>query len=184
ASADAPDVATRRQAQWSPFGLVCADPGWSLKAKPASVGTESSGTASVYVVSGYLGGRAPVIASAAVGGQVVEDTTMVGYAVSGLVSLQSRIPLADVYWTGGNLDHAEGMNFYVQDTIASRLQPIVENMWKTVNGQQLYLQYNDASLPNGGTFTVTPSNRVRFEDAYIGSGGHTAQNTGLDQDIG
>src|SRR5438046_10342018 len=57
-------------------------------------------------------------------------------------------------------------------------------MWKTVNGQQLYLQYNDASLPNGGTFTVTPSNRVRFEDPYIGSGGHTAHNTGLDQDIG
>ena len=183
-SADAPVLTTGPEWKWPLFGYFCPDPGCILKAKTASVGTNSSGTASVYVVSGYLGGRALVIASAAVGGQVVEDTTMVGYAVSGLVSLQSRIPLADVYWTGGNLDHAEGMNFYVQDTIASRLQPIVENMWKTVNGQQLYLQYNDASLPNGGTFTVTPSNRVRFEDPYIGSGGHTAHNTGLDQDIG
>ena len=110
-------------------------------------------------------------------------------SVSGLVSLQTRIPLSDVYWVGWNNDHPHTLNFYLQDSIALRLDTIAESMWTTVNGQQLYLQYNDASLPNGGTFTVTPDNEVKFEDPYIdydagGGVGHTAHNTGLDQDIG
>jgi len=147
--------------------------------------TDGTGTATVKLVAGYLGGRARLIVEASVSGtgQAALKVDTVSYAVPSLVSLQTRIPITDVYWTGGNRDHAQGSNFYVQDSIAIRLQPIAEDMRQTVNG--LYLQYNDASLPNGGAFTVTPSNAVIFEDPFVQEpGGHQAHNTGLDQDIG
>ncbi len=187
-SANAPVLTTGPEQAWPLFGYFCADRGCILKGKTATLLTNSSGTTSGYLVAGYLGGQARVIVSATIGGQAVEDTAIVGYAVSGLVSLQTRIPLSEVYWIGWNNDHAHLTNFYVQDSIALRLDTIARNMSTTVNGQLLYLQYNDASLPKGGAFTVTLSNQVKFEDPFIDqdmtNGGHTAHNTGLDQDVG
>jgi hypothetical protein len=85
-----------------------------------------------------------------------------------------------VYWIGGDTAHEEGDNHYAQDSVVARLQTIADSMQTTVNGTTLYLQYNDASLGDGGTFSVPPP-AVREEHPF--SGGHLAHNTGLDIDI-
>lgn len=158
-----------------------------------SLTTDSTGKVTTKLVAGYLGGRARVITSTLmlgfvggiVVGDVLIDTVEVGYAVPGLVSLQTRMPVDHVYWIGGTDDHPQGANFYVQDSVAARLDTLADSMPKTVDGQQLYLQFNDASLPNGGTFSVKPrSVEGFFEDPYRSDPGHTAHNSGLDQDVG
>ena len=165
-------------------GYFCVA-GCIIRQPVVSVQTSSNGSAFAYLVAGYLGGRARIVVTATVGGADLTATAIVGYAVPGLVSLKTRIPVSDVYWTGGTGDHPQGQNFYVQDSIAARLQPIAENMQKTINNQPFYLQYNDASLPSGGTFSVRPVRAMTFfEDPYRSVPGHTAHNTGLDQDIG
>ena len=150
--------------------------------------TNANGTVTTALVAGYVGGRARVIASASVDGKVLAETVLVAYAVPGLVSLKGgQMPDTDVYWIGGTNDHPQGLNFYVQDSIAGRLRPIAEGLKTTVNGQELYLQFNDASLVQGGTFTVqSPSSAspALYENPFRASPGHLAHDTGLDQDIG
>ncbi len=150
--------------------------------------TNNGGTLTVPFVAGYVGGRARVIASASIDGKVLAETVLVAYAVPGLVSLKGgQMPDTDVYWIGGTTDHPQGLNFYVQDSIASRLRPIAESLQTRVNGQKLYLQFNDASLVQGGTFTVqapSPVSPAAYENPFRASPGHLAHDTGLDQDIG
>ena len=78
------------------------------------------------------------------------------------------------YWIGGDAAHEEGDNHYAQDSVVARLQTIADSMQSTVNGTTLYLQYNDASLPDGGTFSV-PAPQVE-EHPY--SGGQTGPKVG------
>jgi len=143
-----------------------------------SATSDSSGAVQSRLVAGYVGGEALVIASASVDGAVVADSAIVAYVVPGLVKLEDSI--TGVYWIGGDAAHAEGDNHYAQDSVVARLQTIADSMQATVNGTTLYLQYNDASLPDGGTFSVIPT-PVQEEHPY--SGGHTAHNTGLDIDV-
>ncbi len=143
--------------------------------------TDGNGMVATKLVAGYLGGRARVIASAGVIGREVAETVIVGYAVPGLVSLQTHVDSA-VYWIGGTNDHPQGMNFNLQDSLANRLGPFANNLRTTVNGATLYLQFNDATLPSGGTFSVgTPSQPLLFEHPF--SGGHLSHDTGLDLDV-
>ena len=143
-----------------------------------SATSDSSGAVQSRLVAGYVGGAARVIASASVDGAVVADSAIVAYVVPGLVKLEDSVTGA--YWIGGDAAHEEGDNHYAQDSVVARLQTIADSMQSTVNGTTLYLQYNDASLPDGGTFSVTPT-PVQEEHPY--SEGHTAHNTGLDIDI-
>jgi hypothetical protein len=116
--------------------------------------TNGTDTITTKLVAGYLGGQARVIASVYVGEQLVRDTAVVTYAVPGLVRLSDYIA-ADVYWIGGTSEHPQGDNFYVQSSLSGALQGIAESL-KVTSPQALYVQYNDASLPDGGPFTVSP----------------------------
>jgi len=155
----------------------------SDKRASLTLNTNQSGVVETKLVAGYLGGRARVIASAAVSGQTVADTVVVGYAVPGLVQLKDSM-LQDVYWIGGTTYHHQGDNFYVQDSVVQRLLSIATNMKDVVNGDSVFLQYNDASLPAGGTFTVYPEPVVYENPFLVEPNGHQTHNTGLDQDVG
>lgn len=179
-----PLLATGPEKDWPLFGYFLEANGL-LKARSIQLGTNASGVANERLVAGYMGGRARVIASASVNGQVVADTSIVGYGVSGLVNLQSRIA-AGVYWIGGRPAHPQGFGWYVQDSVVARLSAISDSLQDTVSGIPLYPQFNDASLPNGGTYSVRPE-PVAFEDPFANESqghGHVAHNTGLDVDIG
>ena len=92
--------------------------------------------------------------------------------------------LEDVYWIGGTTYHHQGDNFYVQDSVVQRLRLIADSMKGVGNSDSVFLQYNDASLPAGGTFTVYRE-PVVYEDPFkVEPEGHQSHNTGLDQDIG
>ena len=146
--------------------------------------TNDSGRVSVSLVAGYMGGQAWIIASASIDGRVLVDTVapLVTYKVPGLVNLKDWIT-SGVYWIGGTNYHPQGLNWYVQDSVTERLLEIAQNMDTTLSGQPLYVQYNDATLPLGGAFTVSPE-PVVFEDPFVVEPrGHQSHNTGLDIDI-
>lgn len=148
-----------------------------------TAGTNQSGFVETKLVAGYMSGRARIIASVGVNGQTVADTVIVAYAVPGLIKLQDSMP-QHVYWIGGTTYHHQGDNFYVQDSIDQRLRSIAISMKGVVNGDSVFLQYNDGSLPAGGTFTVWYEPIV-YEDPFkVEPQGHQSHNTGLDQDIG
>jgi hypothetical protein len=98
--------------------------------------------------------------------------------VPGLVNLEDS--LTNVYWIGGTAAHPQGVNWHVVPGVDAALQSIADTLRSSYGGQTLYLQYNDASLPWGGTFTVIPD---PLEDPF-NSDGHLAHATGLDIDIG
>jgi hypothetical protein len=157
------------------------------KSPSLTLNTDLNGKVETKVVAGYVGGRARVIASAVlpgfVGGivlvQVLVDTVDLGYEVPGLVSLTDSIT-SGVYWIGGTTYHHQGDNFHVRGDLAAGLRAIADSLQTTENGSPLYPQYNDASLPDGGTFSVDEP--VVFEHPF--SGGHVSHDTGLDIDVG
>ena len=177
---DAPRLTTGPESGYGLLGYFFTAP--NQKKNAVATQTNSNGLVTTKLVAGYVGGRASVIATAAVNGKVLAETVFVAYAVPGLVKLQDSIT-ADVYWIGGTNDHHQGDNFYVQPRLVAGMTAIAESLKKT-GSTTLYAQYNDASLPNGGTFTVKPA-PVTFENPYIGTGGgHVSHDRGLDMDIG
>ena len=99
--------------------------------------------------------------------------------VPDLVNLEDSV--TNVYWIGGTAAHPQGVNWHVVPGVIGALQSIADTMLTSNGGQTLYLQYNDASLPLGGTFTVYPN---PLEDPYDNNRGHVSHAIGLDIDIG
>lgn len=157
--------------------------------------TDGTGTVSAKLVAGYLGGRARVVASTVslrmVDGfailEILKDSLTIGYGVPGLIRLSDSVT-SGVYWIGGTADHLQSDHFYVRAGLDTALRVIAESLHASANGKDYYPQYNDASLPTGGTFSVrqTGFDGRLFESPYGGqhTAGHTAHNTGLDIDIG
>ena len=143
--------------------------------------TDASGTAATKLVAGYVGGQARLIASAYVGDRVLNDTTVVTFVVPGLVALSDGFP-STIYWIGGTPNvHPQYSNFYVQAELVQSLQAIAESL-KQTTPLALYLQYNDASLPNGGAFTVDPTQAPGGQDSPFRD--HKAHAVGMDIDVG
>jgi hypothetical protein len=142
--------------------------------------TDSTGTVHVKLVAGYMGGRARIIASAYVGDSVMRDTAFVAFGVPDLTDATGVV--TGVYWIGNTQAHPQSYTHFVQNWVPTSLQTIATNMDTTIGGTAMYLQYNDATLVQGGTFTVTPANEPgQLENPY--GPGHQAHDTGLDIDI-
>ena len=156
--------------------------------------TDGAGRVRPFFVAGYLGGSIRLIASASVDGQEIADTAALTIRVPDLISLEDRV--ANVYWIGGNNDHLQGDNWFFRPHLVDELQEIADSLMivDTINGipRARYLQYNDASLPLGGSFTVfrdtlnpppsglRPEDNHRWENPYLA---HLAHAVGLDIDI-
>jgi hypothetical protein len=97
--------------------------------------------------------------------------------VPNLVTLEDS--LTNVYWIGGRAAHPQGVNWHMVTPVVGAMQSIADSMRRTNGGQTLYLQYNDASLPSGGTFTweIPPH---PLEDPWLP---HVTHAIGLDIDI-
>jgi hypothetical protein len=140
----------------------------------ASTGTD--GRARTRFSAGYMGARVRVIASATVDGKAVADTVPVTVRVPNLVTAEARLDTL-VYWIGGTEAHPQGVNWYVRDSLLDELEDIASALRRTIRGQNYYLQYNDISLPLGGTFTEHPN---PLEHPWTP---HRSHNLGTDIDI-
>lgn len=140
---------------------------------------DANGSMAAQFVAGYAGGRVRLTASATLDSQeVARKNVELEIRVPDLVNLEDS--LTNVYWIGGTAAHPQGVNWHVVPGVVAGLQSIADSMLGNNGGQTLYLQYNDASLPLGGTFTVTPS---PLEDPWD-NGGHISHAIGVDIDIG
>jgi len=141
---------------------------------------DPTGAVAAQFVAGYVGGRVRVTASATLDGQEVSRRSVdLEIRVPDLVNLEDSV--TNVYWIGGTAAHPQGVNWHVVPGVIGALQSIADTMLTSNGGQTLYLQYNDASLPLGGTFTVYPN---PLEDPYDNNRGHVSHAIGLDIDIG
>ncbi|MGE5849196.1 MAG: hypothetical protein ACM362_03575 [Candidatus Methylomirabilota bacterium] len=139
---------------------------------------DASGAVAGQFVAGYVGGRVRLTASATLEGQEVSRRSVdLGIRVPGLVNLEDS--LTNVYWIGGTPAHPQGVNWQMVPPVVGAMQSIADSMRSSYGGQTLYLQYNDASLPWGGTFTwqIPPH---PLEDPWLP---HVTHAIGLDIDI-
>lgn len=178
----APGVAHGPDSSWSVFGHFITVVGL-LPSPTVQLRTPGNGILQAQLAAGFVSGRARIIASASIGDRVLVDTAIVAIGVPNLVSLETID--TSVYWIGGDENHALGNNLYMQDSVATRTRAISDSMRIEVLGFPYYLQFNDASLVDGGTFSVS-SGLVTAENPYPTGSiiGHVAHDTGLDVDIG
>ncbi len=147
-----------------------------------TLNTNQSGVVETKLVAGYLSGRAcdRISRRRWTGRRRHGARRIRGSRIGPAERLDASRRVLD--W--GDDVHHQGDNFYVQDSVVQRLRLIADSMKGVVNSDSVFLQYNDASLPAGGTFTVYRE-PVVYEDPFkVEPEGHQAHNTGLDQDIG
>jgi hypothetical protein len=143
--------------------------------------TDSEGAIALTFITGFVSGELDVIASISHGGNTIEDTLRVFVRVPDLVDLDDNSTItSNALMVGETAYHLGGDN----RNATTAFEDALEVMVAALQTDSTYLQLNDASLPRGGAFTVTPpqiSTGVRVEQPGLG---HRTHAEGIDQDIG
>lgn len=152
------------------------------RTKSLSEVTDSNGEITFAFVAGWVGGKVDVIAATEVAGQLIVDTLEVVERVSGLTSLHSNpTALANALFVGGTSHHPQFQNWYVLPAPGDSLALFALRM-HALGGTQ-YPQFNDASLPYGGSFSVAPplgATGVRMDAPFRP---HNSHAIGVDIDV-
>jgi hypothetical protein len=131
----------------------------TTRADSIDVVSDSLGAATVEFVAGFLGAVVEVIAIAELADSTVADTASIEIKVPGLVPLEASGGLSSrAYFVGGTSAHAQETNWYVRPEIVNDLQTIATDLSNLMlEFGAVYPQFNDASLPWGGSFNGSAS---------------------------
>jgi hypothetical protein len=154
-----------------------------------------NGEVSFAFVAGFIGGSIEVVAEASDGGIPVADTLALTILVPGLTDLQDNATAnANAYFIGGtpfpqttppDTIHPQDSIWYVTPQFANSVTALILEMDN--DSTDTHLQINDASLPLGGSFSVTPiatANGLSSDRPFNGANmGHGTHALGLDVDV-
>lgn len=146
------------------------------------VETDSTGSITFQVVAGFIGGRLDVISSATIGDSAIVDTLELELRVPDLENLSGRATAAaNALFVGAVAAHPFDSTWHATDEFADAMTSLAEEMADSAK----YLQFNDVSLPYGGSFsleanlaTVAGTNKV--DRPYVS---HKSHALGVDMDV-
>lgn len=156
--------------------------------------TDLSGELSFAFVAGFLSGDVEVIATTEYDATTHADTLGFRIRVPGLADLEATTTVDDdAYLIGQTIVqsssppdtvHARDSIWYVTPTFGDRLEELAAAMVRDSATTTYYLQMNDASLPWGGTFSVSPDTTTNQPVDVPYDRGHRTHALGIDIDIG
>jgi hypothetical protein len=148
-----------------------------------SAETNESGEISLEFVAGFVAGHIEVIVLVPNGGAPLIDTLRLTVQVPGLVALDTNPEIsANALLIGPTAHHPAGSWSATAD-FATTMQALVVGQRKSLGGQNYYLQLNDASLPLGGAFTVTPPATAIGTRVEQPGQGHRSHALGIEEDL-
>jgi hypothetical protein len=144
----------------------------------------------VKFAAGFVGGEVAIIASTIWDSVTVSDTLVIRITSGAFEDLEDNSTItANVALVGGTVDTAPNPNLtlHPQDSIwhtTATFEDSVAQLADQMQNGSRYLQYNDASLPYGGAFTINPvadPTGARVEYPWVG---HRSHALGVDLDVG
>jgi hypothetical protein len=167
----------------------------SLRTDSLTDTSDVNGEVSFAFVAGFIGGSIELVAEAFDGGAPIADTLALTIRVPGLTDLQANSTAnANAYFIGGtpfpqttppDTIHPQDSIWYVTPQFANSVTAIIDEMDN--DSTDTHLQINDASLPLGGSFSITPiatENGLSSDRPYNGANmGHGTHALGLDVDV-
>jgi hypothetical protein len=151
--------------------------------------TDAQGVSTVKFAAGFVGGEVAIIASTIWDSVTVADTLVIRITSGPFEDLEDNSTItANVALVGGTVDTVPNPNLtlHPQDSIwhaTAMFEDSVVALADQMQNGSMYLQYNDASLPYGGAFTVSPvadATGARVEYPWAG---HRSHALGVDLDV-
>jgi hypothetical protein len=155
--------------------------------------TDANGEVTFAFVAGFVAGDVEVFATTVYGGEALVETLALRISVPGLADMEATTTVDDFAYLIGQTTqgsppdtiHAADSIWYATPQFSGLLDLLVQDMVRDSAGTTYHLQVNDASLPLGGTFSVSPQSTGggQLIDRPYDRGHRRSHATGIDVDI-